>query len=57
MIGADRITRGILIGGSLGAFSALLGFTESMFFSTGVGMIAGFFAGITMASIDKRKKK
>ena len=39
MIGADRITRGILIGGSLGAFSAIFGFTESMFLSIGVGMI------------------
>ena len=57
MIGADRITRGILIGGSLGAFSAIFGFTESMFLSIGVGMIGGLFAGVTMASIDRRKKK
>jgi mannitol-specific phosphotransferase system IIBC component len=57
MIGADRLTRGILIGGSLGAFSVIFGYNESMFLSIGVGMIAGALAGITMAYIDKRKKK
>ena len=57
MIGADRITRGILIGGSLGAFSAIFGFTESMFLAIGVGMIGGLFAGITISSIERRKKK
>ena len=57
MIGADRITRGILIGGSLGAFSVIFGYNESMFLSIGFGMIAGALAGITMAYIDKRKKK
>ncbi len=57
MLGADRITRGILIGGSLGAFSVIFGFTQSMFISIGVGMAAGAVAGLTMTSIEKRKKK
>lgn len=53
----DRIVRGILIGGSLGAFSALFGYSESMFMAVGIGAIAGLLAGLTHALLDKRRKK
>jgi len=46
----DYIARGIMSGGALGVFAALLGFTSSMFWSCGLGMLAGFFAGITLAN-------
>ncbi len=52
----DRITRGILIGGALGAFSALFGISESMFIATGIGAAAGFLAGLTRVWLDRRKK-
>ncbi len=55
-MGASRITRGILIGGSLGAFSALMGVSESMFMAVGVGMMAGFLAGLTMQWLDKKRR-
>lgn len=51
----DYITRGILIGGSVGVFAALLGILHSIFWGFGLGMIAGFFAGVTMAA--RRKKR
>ncbi len=53
----DRITRGILIGGALGAFSYLLGYSGSMFFAVGIGAVAGFLAGMTHAAFDKKRKK
>ena len=56
IMGANRITRGILIGGALGAFSVLMGIGNSMFISVGVGMVAGFFAGYTMMRMDKRRE-
>ena len=55
-MGASRITRGILIGGSLGAFSALMGVSESMFMAVGVGMIAGLLAGLTMQRLDNKRR-
>lgn len=42
------IIRGILIGGSLGVFGALAGFSDSMPRAFGVGMIAGALAGLTI---------
>lgn len=57
MVGADRITRGILIGGAVGAFSVIFGFTSSMFISVGIGMAAGFLAGLTRAIADRKNKK
>ena len=51
----DRITRGILIGGALGAFSNLFGITQNMFVAVGIGAIAGFLAGLTRAFLDKKK--
>lgn len=47
---ADYITRGILIGGSVGIFAALLGILPSLFWACGFGMIAGFLAGLTVAA-------
>lgn len=57
MDSSDRVVRGILIGGALGAFSNIFGFNDSMFIAIGVGATAGFFAGLTMAFRDRRNKK
>lgn len=46
---ADYAVRGIIVGGSLGALGALLGLSRSLFFGTGLGMIAGLLAGLTLA--------
>ncbi|MDL2316000.1 hypothetical protein LJC59_02845 [Desulfovibrio sp. OttesenSCG-928-A18] len=54
---ADRITRGILIGGALGALSVVFGYSESMFIAIGLGAVAGFLAGATHALLDKKRKK
>ncbi len=56
-MGAGRIARGILIGGSLGAFAAIFGISENMFMAVGFGMAAGCLAGLTMMWLDKKKKK
>lgn len=56
MNASERITRGILIGGALGAFSNLFGVTESLFIAVGIGAIAGFFAGLTRFFLDKKKR-
>ena len=53
----DRIVRGILIGGAIGALSVIFGLTENMFVSIGLGAIAGFFAGLTHAALDKKRKQ
>jgi len=50
------ITRGILVGGALGVFSALLDITRNIFWGCGLGMAAGFLAGLTMASRAKKQK-
>lgn len=52
----DRLVRGILIGGALGAFSAIFGLTENMFIAVGMGAAAGFLAGLTHAMLDKKRK-
>jgi hypothetical protein len=57
MSGADRISRGILIGGAVGAFSVVFGFTESLFASVGVGMIMGALAGLTRNRLERRSRK
>ena len=54
---AGFISRGILIGGSLGALSVIMGFTTNYFFSIGYGMLAGFFAGLTRFLLKKRREK
>lgn len=53
----DRLVRGILIGGALGAFSAIFGLTENMFVAIGMGAAAGFLAGLTHAALDKKRKQ
>ena len=53
----DRIVRGILIGGAIGALSTIFGLTENMFVSIGLGAIAGFLAGLTHAALDKKRKQ
>lgn len=52
----DYIVRGILIGGSLGVFAALLGILPGLFWGCGLGMIAGFFAGLTLAARRQKNK-
>ena len=52
----DRISRGILIGGALGAFSHIFGVTGNLFIAVGIGAIAGFLAGLTRALFEKKKK-
>lgn len=54
---ADRIVRGILIGGALGAFAAIFGYSDSMFFAIGIGAMAGFLAGLTRVAFDNKRKK
>lgn len=53
---ADYVVRGIIVGGSVGALGALLGFSRSLFFGVGLGMIAGFVAGLSLARRRLRKK-
>ncbi|MDL2285401.1 hypothetical protein LJB93_01500 [Desulfovibrio sp. OttesenSCG-928-F07] len=52
----DYITRGILVGGAFGVFAGLLGITRSAFWGCGLGMLAGFLAGMTLARRAKNKK-
>lgn len=49
------IIRGILIGGSLGVFGALLGFSDSLPRAFGVGMLGGALAGLTLALRNRKK--
>ncbi|MDR0828450.1 MAG: hypothetical protein LBN33_11385 [Desulfovibrio sp.] len=56
MNAGDRIVRGILIGGAVGALSALAGYSSNMFLAVGAGALAGFLAGLTHALLDKRRK-
>ena len=53
---SERVTRGILIGGALGAFSHLFGITENLFMAVGIGGIAGVLAGLTRLFLDTRRK-
>ncbi len=53
----DYIARGILIGGALGVFGYLLGFTPNLRYSIGLGMIAGFAAGVTLGLRRGSKNK
>jgi len=57
MNSADRVVRGILIGGALGAFSNIFGYTESMFMAVGMGAACGLLAGLTHAALDRKRKK
>ncbi len=51
---ANYIVRGILIGGSLGVFAGLFGFF-TLARGAALGMVAGFFAGLTME--NRRAKR
>lgn len=52
------IVRGILIGGSFGALAVSFGIIQtSMFVGIGVGIIAGFLAGLTRVIINHLRKK
>ena len=53
---SERVTRGILIGGALGAFSHIFGISENLFMAVGIGAIAGCLAGLTRAFVEKRRK-
>ena len=56
-MGANAITRGILIGGSFGAFATALGIVEHGYFiSMGFGAIMGFLAGATHILLARKKK-
>ena len=55
-MGAGRVARGILIGGSLGVFAAIFGITDNMFISVGFGMLGGFLAGLRLTWRDKHRK-
>ncbi|MDR2161799.1 MAG: hypothetical protein LBO77_06655 [Desulfovibrio sp.] len=57
MSGADRIVRGIMIGGAVGAFGVIFGLTESLLLSVGAGMVMGALAGWTRARMDRRLRK
>jgi hypothetical protein len=52
----DRITRGILIGGALGAFSRIFAISENMFMAVGIGALAGLLAGLTRAFFDAKRR-
>lgn len=53
---ADYIRRGILIGGAAGAIAAMLGFSQNIFWGTGLGMISGLLAGVTIGKrVEKRR--
>jgi len=51
---SNHIIRGILIGGSLGVFASLLGMVE-MGRGAAWGMLAGFFAGLTLARREQQR--
>lgn len=52
------ITRGILIGGSLGALAVSFQMIEmSMFMGIGAGIVAGFLAGLTRTIINHLRNK
>jgi hypothetical protein len=54
---ADRIVRGILLGGALGAFGAIFGYLDTLFMAVGMGAAVGCLAGLTHAGLDKRRRK
>jgi len=47
------IVRGILIGGAIGLMASWFGYPG--LFALGLGMIAGFLAGVTRYILEKRK--
>ncbi len=53
----DFIVRGIMLGGSIGVFGALLGYSDSMGRAFFLGMFGGAFAGYTLYKIREKKGK
>ncbi|MDR1946292.1 MAG: hypothetical protein LBQ51_03905 [Desulfovibrio sp.] len=53
---SDRISRGILTGGAVGALSAVFGFSDNMFMAVGIGAVAGLAAGLTHGILDRKRK-
>lgn len=51
----NYIIRGIILGGSVGIIAALMGFSDSVPRAFGVGMVAGFLAGITLQWRNKKR--
>ncbi|MDL2313416.1 hypothetical protein LJC36_00375 [Desulfovibrio sp. OttesenSCG-928-C14] len=51
----DYMVRGILVGGAVGVFAGLLNVLSSLAVGAALGMLAGFFAGLTMAKKASRK--
>lgn len=50
LTGIDYIVRGILIGGSMGVLVSITGIFEiDIFRGGGLGMVAGFLGGLTLA--------
>ena len=47
------IVRGILIGGAIGLMASWFGYPAM--FSLGLGMIAGFLAGVTRYCMERRR--
>ncbi len=47
------IVRGILIGAAIGLMASWFGYP--LLFSTGLGMIGGFLAGVTRYAIERKR--
>ncbi|MFV0420901.1 hypothetical protein [Oleidesulfovibrio sp.] len=54
---SNYLVRGILIGGALGAFGALLGISDNLPRAVAVGMVGGFFAGLTLARKEAKRQE
>ena len=50
------IIRGMVVGGSLGIFMNLFGFSPSMLRTAFIGTIAGAFAGYTAYKLAQKRK-
>lgn len=50
------ILRGLVLGGSLGIFANLLGFSDAMLRSALTGTIAGALAGFTAYKLAEKRK-
>ncbi len=52
----NYLVRGILIGGAMGAFAQLAGILDNLPRSVALGMVAGFFAGLTLARRQRKRQ-
>jgi hypothetical protein len=53
---SNFLVRGILIGGALGAFGGMLGLSDNLPRAVAIGMVGGFFAGLTLARKHAKKQ-